>query len=367
MNDRPRLMGVSDVSTGYGSPQIPLFMHSLQVHYAGAATLLVEPNQPERPPRGERFPDLGVRRLPTLTHPHSSAGRIEYVGRAAEAVDDYRPDVLVVFCSYSLPVLFRLRRRPPFVIYYRTEFSPAYGALDIEMNGHIGSLVDLVIDPEENRAAREIEVCGYTGVPGVVMYNCCNDTRRRPPIPPRRRNGRLIYQGTIDGKRTFAGYYLDPRLSDQPIDLFGWVTGPDRGQLETALRDLIGSVRYFGVKDYRVLARLRRKYAYGLVSWNPLDDQHRYSCPNKFFELIADGVPPVTAPHPQPRKLVERYRCGLLMRDWSFEGFHEAVLEASRVYGTADYEDLVRNCRRAVQEELNWQTQFARVVPWLPV
>jgi hypothetical protein len=115
------------------------------------------------------------------------------------------------------------------------------------------------------------------------------------------------------------------------------------------------------------LVRRRREYAFSIVMWNPnISDGHHFVSPNRLFSSIQAGVPPVVAPHPQCRMIVDRYDCGVVMRDWSFESFHLALKKCMKIYGTSRYADLVANCRRAADAELNWDKQFEKIRRFLP-
>ena len=86
-----------------------------------------------------------------------------------------------------------------------------------------------------------------------------------------------------------------------------------------------------------------------------------YAAPNKFFESIADGVPPIAAPHPQCKMMIDRYKCGILMRDWSEGEFFSALDQALRLYQTDSWYEMVSNCGTAVRQELNWDHQFEKL------
>jgi glycosyltransferase involved in cell wall biosynthesis len=354
-----RIGCVSDVCLGYGSPQIACLVESLAGYYAAEA-LVVEPNRPELPFQPGRFPKFRIERAGNVFPPYSDAGRVDYILRAAELIDKYEPDVLVVVCTYSLPVLFKLRRRPRFVIYLSLESIPVYGAFDVEMNCHVKGMVDLVIFPEENRAARELERCGFDGIPRAIMYNC---PRVRNPRSgwARVRNGRVISFGTIDREKTLADYYTRVEARNLPIDLYGPIGIASPGERQEFLAALRGGVRYCGHVDGAQLATLRKEYAFSIVMWNPSNENQRYAAPNKFFESIADGIPPIAAPHPQCKMLLERYDCGVIMQDWSFGAFRAAVETALRLYGTKRWHEMLDNCERAVTQELNWEHQFEKL------
>lgn len=360
-----KIVVVSDVTIGYGSPQVPLLAGSLQQHYSGASVDIVEPAQPELAPRHGHFPSFRVHRIATAEHPHSPVGRTEYVWRAAKVVNRLKPDVLVISCTYCLPVLFRLNRRPRKVIYYSIESIPFYGEFDVEMNRRAAELLDVVIFPEENRAMLETGRCGFPKIPKLVMYNVSNRRAEiRAPLEAAQRNGRILYSGTMSVAQTFLNYYLADEVRALPIDMFGPIKGPAEDK-RRFLDAPPGALRYHGYIDAASLAALRPAYAYSIVAWNPNVENQLYAAPNKFFESIADGVPPIAAPHPQCRLILERYGCGILLDNWDYDVFLSALEAAVHLYGSAEWRRMVEACSRAVAQELTWDAQMEKVKPYL--
>lgn len=365
MNSSPLIVAVADASLGFGSPQIPEFMRQLRDHYS-ARTLIIEPDTPDKPARHDLYPDLQIERLYTGVHPYCPEGRARYLLAAAHRLNEVAPDILVVFCTFCVPVLVKLARRPKFVIYYSIESIVTYGQTDIEMNRAAARWMDLVIFPEENRAARDMERCQLHAVPVVTVLNSANAVDSKDHIiPANQRNGRFINQGTIAAEWTFPDYYLTEQMQRMPVDIYGPVEGHAAERLRASFAEMHQNVRYCGKIDLQSLYEARRHYSYSIVIWNPVAERALYAPSNKFFEAIADGVPPITAPHPQHKLLVERYGCGLVMDDWSYESFYRSLRHARRLYGTPDYDAMVENCRLAVTEELNWPHQFEAVRPYL--
>ncbi|MDZ4798557.1 MAG: glycosyltransferase [Bryobacteraceae bacterium] len=359
-----RVAAVSDVTIGYGTPQLPLLLDSLR-EYLNAEVQLIEPVQPELAPRHAQYPQFEILPAATAEHPHSPVGRQEYIWRATRLIDRLKPDLLVICCTYSLPVLFRAARRPKKVLYYAIESIPFYGEFDVEMNRRLEGKADLVLFPEENRAVLEVGRCGFAGIPKLVLYNVSN--RRRDGVralPAEGRNGRILYSGTISRTQTFLDYYFSDRVRALPIDMFGPVKGAPGDQDQLAAQSG-AQLRYQGRVSSEQLARLRPAYAYSIVAWNPDNENQLYAAPNKFFEAIADGVPPIAAPHPQCRLMIERYGCGILLADWSFDSFVSGLRRAMEIYQTPLWLRMVDNCRRAVEAELTWDSQFDKVKAYL--
>jgi hypothetical protein len=273
-----------------------------------------------------------------------------------------------------LPALLRMRHRPKFTIYYLLESLSYYAhgstrrsKFMLDLNRRAAPLLDLLIFSEENRAAADLDRGGLRGIPLVVCYNAVNRLSQNGATNHWEGRKRcLLYSGTIHRELTVGDYFVRDEIAKLPIDLWGLVEGPGKAELEAALSTRGGAVRYRGYVDSLKLAELRKEYAYSLVIWAPIDENFHYACPNKFFEAIADGVPPIAAPHPQCRMLLDRYDCGIAMDDWSFPAFRAAIVRAMKIFGTPRYSELVVNCRRAAAEELNWDRQFEKVARLLP-
>lgn len=353
-----RIGCVSDVCLGYGSPQIPLLAESLSELY-GAETLVIEPRIPALAPQHNVYP-FRIQRARTVLDPYSTAGRTEYVLEASRILNDWQPDILVICCTFVLPVLFKLRRRPPYVIYYCYESVPHYGDFDVMMNRQLGGMVDLVIFPEKNRAARELSRSRFGEAPTVILYNCPRRSTR-PPLAKESRNGRFLYAGRIDPVETLAEYYTHPSIKGHAIDLYGPITVPDDREREKFRASLQEGVQYGGRLECRELAELRRQYIYSLVLWNPRSENQLYAAPNKFFESIADGVPPLAAPHPQCKQVIESHGCGLLMSDWSEGALASALERAHKAYQTDEWAEMVANCETVFHNDLNWERQFEKL------
>jgi hypothetical protein len=194
-----QIAGVSDVSLGFGSPEILAMLNSLAEYYDGQATVF-EVDEIIRPPlKKSPFLRVKIERVPSKFETYSWPFRIDYITKVATKINQLRPDVLVIFCTFSLPVLFKLRFRPRMVIYHCYEMVTKYGQLDIEMNRAATPFIDLITFPEENRARIDTEICGFQDIPKVIVYNCADlvPPRENSIQPANLRNGRIIYFGTL--------------------------------------------------------------------------------------------------------------------------------------------------------------------------
>ncbi len=354
------LAAVSDVEIGFGSPQILELTRSLSSSL-GVEALLLQPDQYASRAAKRFHPPFDVKRIYLKTHPHSQSGRTEYILECARLLNRLRPEYLVFFCTFTLPVLLKLKYKPKLVIYDSLESILAYGDMDIRVNRCLAEKIDLVIFPEENRCVLDGARCGLLERPFTVVYNVPDSRKGFTPLPAGKRRKAVLYSGTIDYYRTLGRYFLFRKAQRFPIDLYGPVEGNGKERFLAALESLGGRVRYQGMVESEELKKIRPEYSFSLVMWSPDNENQLYACPNKFFEAVLDGVPPITAPHPQTKMLVERYGCGIVMEDWSFPSFLAALEEARAVMGTREHARMIRGCMEAVEYELNWDAQFRKV------
>jgi hypothetical protein len=370
----PKIVSVSDVSLGYGSPQILTLTKSLQNFYGNASATIFEPDQSERASRFKDYDGIRIKRIFTSFHPHNMEGKVQYINQVTDYINAVKPDLVLICNPILLPILFKLTYRPKLTMYYMLESLSLYlnagGWYDqcmLTLHKQAAPLIDMLIFPEENRAVAEMELLPFDKIPVAIFYNVSHNhqtTRDIATIEERRPC--ILYSGTIETGSTFAEYYSYPEISHIPIDMFGYFTGADRERLKEALFNSKSQVAYKGYIDSADLNAIRKYYAYSICMWAPTTNSQLYAAPNKFFEAIADGVPPIVAPHPQCKMLVERYECGILMKDWSFDAFKDAVNYAMDIFGTQRYQKLVENCQKAVLHELNVDVQFEKVKRLLP-
>lgn len=350
-----KVVCISDVTMGYGSPQIVQLLRSLREIRADAELIVVEPN--EKPARHAQYPDLRIIRHETKIHPYEGGGREEYLALAARTLLAEDPDVVVVSCYWSLPALADVPLKRGRLIYYQLEpLVPGLAeAGDYDLQRVMAERFDLMLFPEEGRRRDYMQSFGQMAVRSEVIYNV---KPRAPFALDLHRQPKILYQGNIRLGMTYPEYFFSADLRGFTVDFFGSLD-PSSRKLFEIFRE---QVNYRGLVPSAELDRIRGEYAFSFVAWNPQRRDHFLACPNKFFESISSGVPPITAPHPQCKLVLEKYGCGILMKDWSVEAFEDAFSDAARLFREpAKYREMVDNCRRASDEELNWELQVGKI------
>lgn len=359
-----RAVIISDACIGHGSPQV-ISLAAYLKHYVAEQITIIEPHIADLPPRHSMYPNFGFMRIRSKCHPYFG-GRSDYCKSAADILHTVKPNILVVVCTFCMPVLLFLKYRPGLIVFYSIESILQYGKADVALNRYLRDKIDLILWPEENRMVRDSARCGFENIPSLLVLNVSNPSSSVDGmVPIRSRMPRIINQGTIGVKETFANYFLDPKFLALPIDIYGpLVDETSRGlqRYHCSRADVPAAVRtvYHGCVDLSTLQVARRRRAYLVCIWSPAEERGLFAPSNKFFQAIADGVPPITTPHPQHKRIVEQYRCGIVLSDWTAHTLYRALRESLSSFATPYYRRLVENCRAAVAAELNEEVQFGR-------
>lgn len=353
--DKPKIAVLSETIIGYGSPQVPTFATALAEHFQTRPTVFGPYH--EIGPKRELYPQIDIEIIPLKTESYKPLGRADYTIKLAKRLNEMQPDIIVAFCTYTLPALKRLKYKPKKIIYYSLESLSNYPQREVYLNRKLAQQFDVVMYPEFNRTATDGGKSLLLSRPVVMMYNSVHPKScAESVLPADQRNGRIIHPGSI-GEVTFASYFTDERSSRYPIDILGILYGEP---LKKAIAEMTGNVRYLGVVDEKKLAELRRDYSWGIVIWNPDTLNGRLAAPNKLFDYISSGVPVISAPHPQAVELIKKYNCGLVMPDWTYESFLWTIEEALKISKSERYKPYVDGCIRALQQEVSWDEQFGK-------
>jgi glycosyltransferase involved in cell wall biosynthesis len=360
---RPRMALISDVSLGYGTPQL-LRMADSFARIFGAEVHIFEPDEPERRPvdirQHARLPHIHLTRIYTAAHPHVRQGRIEYCTMVAERVKALSPDILMFATMYGISILDHLDTRRVLKIFYcLEEVDPQY-----EYLFPLARKCEIIIFPEDNRARIYLRRLGDAPDDRDVLL-IYNTGDRNEWTEPDARMDRIFYGGTFDRKVTFGSYYLHSDVKGLPIDIYGIIRGfKDPTAAINLLDGREGGAKFCGYQQSDdAFFKLLSRYLYSIVIWNPDREDRLYAAPNKFFDALACGVPPIAAPHPQCAEIIRKWKCGILMDDWSFGSFKTALQRALKAAKSDYYRELAANCRRAMETELSWDRQFDKLTP----
>jgi len=122
--------------------------------------------------------------------------------------------------------------------------------------------------------------------------------------------------------------------------------------------DLGSRVRFVPKLNWEELMRYTRSADAGMCLEKDTNLNYRFSIPNKLCDYISAGIPVVAGNLPEIKKIVEGYRCGIIMPDITSLNISQAVIEIRDNDILKD--ELKRNSFDA-SEELNWENESLKV------
>lgn len=182
-----------------------------------------------------------------------------------------------------------------------------------------------------------------------------------------REGDRLLYTGNVTAERGAFLHArlpaLDHRVSVQYIGKCGQGIARGIWEIAAGYRERVAIT---GVEEYVPYAQIEDAYFNGHwlagLALFPPSEHYRKKELTKFFEYMYAQIPILCSNFPVWQEFVEKYDCGLAVSPED----HEAVTAALKQLR----EDPVRaarmgeNGRRAVVEELNWESQGRKLVAW---
>ncbi|HJT51453.1 MAG TPA: hypothetical protein VJ734_05880 [Nitrosospira sp.] len=359
-----KILILSDVTVGSAVPQITLLAQSLAAELSAEVTV-VEPDM-----KGRLYfyndASINVRRISTRMPPHHELFLTEYARSLTNIYNEIEPDILIVMNAAVLPPLLLGRNKPKMVIYYMLESLDHQISLGgqhfFDMNRMATSLIDLVLVPEKRRFAVDSARLGWQDLPVIEILNVgTNEATLRSNAP---NACHFLFAGTLN-KATGFDWLTDERLSEIHIDVAGPTDSESSKELLAAFlanRNGGGQRRYLGLLPHDELVARMHDYAYRLVIWNANDINCFYASPNKYFESIANHVPPVCSPHPQLLESNSKYRCSILADGFEQEDVVHAILDAVSIFHSDGYGRLLQGCAKAANEEYRWPHQFRKIL-----
>lgn len=352
------LLGICDVSVGYGSPEITALMHDLACCDWIASAHLIEADEPDRPPASAMPDSYRLTRIHGAGLPAQSLSWTRhFINQSAKIANESRPDILILFGGAVFPVVALLDFRPQSLVYHAYEQIADLPAETLAAHQALLGEVDLVITPSVRRLIHDASFLGTWPKAVHTMYNAADVAypNTLTPKPNRSHEPYLLWCGALDRNRTFADYFFSPELSDIRIDMYG------RLQDDNGLRQALVSapnISHHGIVPADRLHNAVAQAAYSIVWWNPANSYgHLHLASNRFFSSIQMGTPSLCAPHPQCLEIARRFDCAIVMEDWSREAFVASARRAVDLFGTDAYDAMVSRCHDARDSGLNWPHQ----------
>ena len=356
-----KILCVSDVAIGYGSPQIQHFLNSLSETLDGAEVLLIHPDQKRRESKSALYENFQTKKIVTRMPPYDEAFAIEYNRVASRIIQEWEPNVVVATHGWALPsVLENAEQGFQFIYYMLEDLShqvSGMGAWAETLNRHAFELANTIVTSESRRLKEDVRLLRLEPSRYVEILNVGHQRNDKSVATSERKNC-ILAAGSI-GPQACSEFMLLDSVSHIQFEIAGPAETDQARQFLDSASDR-NNLSYLGLMDAENVFFHRQNRAYSLVVWNPDNINRLFASPNKMFESIAAGTPVIAAPHPQCLDIVDRYDCGIMMRDWTEKAFSDAVCEATELFENDSdrYQELCDNCISAAKTDLNWDAQF---------
>lgn len=171
----------------------------------------------------------------------------------------------------------------------------------------------------------------------------------------------VLFQGWISGERNLdnivkAFKYVGERIK---LVLIGY--GPYEERLKRLVKEerLKKRVFFMGQVDSREILKYTAGADIGIIPYEPIDENHLYCSPNKFFEFIICGVPVISNDLPFFRAMNERFNVGITV---DMNKPLEIAKTLKDVLERESYLDELK--RRAIESAkvLNWGVEEKRLM-----
>ena len=112
------------------------------------------------------------------------------------------------------------------------------------------------------------------------------------------------------------------------------------------------------VKTTELIPAARTSHV-GLAITVPINLNFKLSVSNKIFEYVSAGLPVIMSDIPEHRYLNDKYNFGIILKENTAECLRDAVMT---MYENEElYREYSANAKR-LSEELNWETEFAKLM-----
>lgn len=203
----------------------------------------------------------------------------------------------------------------------------------------------------------------YNSVPQAIISADREDSRRAlrklADIPFEHKV--VLYQGWISPERNLRSLVCSCEFipDDTHIVVIGY--GDYRQQLEQELQGKTweNRVHFLGKIEPSKLITLTAGADLGIIPYQPIDLNHQFCSPNKFFEFVQSGVPVLSEELPFFQMMREKFGC---VHTGKLNTAASLGQEIKSLLSNAEYlSSLQRNCINAAAQ-LCWEVEGARLI-----
>ncbi|AOW21738.1 glycosyltransferase [Urechidicola croceus] len=163
----------------------------------------------------------------------------------------------------------------------------------------------------------------------------------------------VLYQGILNPGRGIKPM-IDALNFLENIDLVIIGYGKVKNELIEYVKKigLTDRVHFLGRIPHEKLPNYTKIADVGMVMEEPLGKSFEYSLPNKLFDFIHEGIPIISSPLVEVKKIVEKYNVGLVIKN--YEPTHIAEIIRTLVSDKELRKTIILN-QKSVKKHLSWE------------
>lgn len=126
-----------------------------------------------------------------------------------------------------------------------------------------------------------------------------------------------------------------------------------------AKKHLENKVKFYGKRPYLEMMQLTSLANIGLTLDKPLNDNYKFSLPNKLFDYIQAGIPILSSELVELKRIIENYDIGCFVKTISPEEIAQTI--NNLIENPSTLEHYKKNCQKAAEFE-NWDFEKLKLI-----
>jgi len=175
----------------------------------------------------------------------------------------------------------------------------------------------------------------------------------------------LCHEGALDFNRGFREMVLlvEKNLPRVRLKIIGSVFGEEKKWLDALYKEkpyLSRSIEITGWLPYEDVGTAISSCDVGLIMFYPTINNMLAGPPNKLYNYMRYGLPIVSMNLPETQALISKYRCGIVVNDWSMTSFINSIQYL--IDHPNEAEAMGRRGKDAILNELSWEQQGEKLL-----
>lgn len=178
---------------------------------------------------------------------------------------------------------------------------------------------------------------------------------------------KLLYTGNVTVERGALIHARIPQIDSHiKVQLVGKCDGLLASKMKEIAGDQAEQLAFEGIDEFVLKEKIEKYYMdenwlAGIAIFPPTEHYKKKEL-TKFFEYMNAGLPIICSDFPTWKSFIEKYECGLAVDPNNDEQIRRAI--ATLRNDKALSYQLGENGRQAVENELNWKTEEAKLLIW---